>query len=236
LDYPSISQEAAAARRMCQQAASLARPLDLERWASSLLGKLWLRRSLMRPNRRTDPAFVLGERIVESFAAHGGSAGKTALVAVGRVDRGPLGSLARDLAASLEEVATPDWIAQVGTATVVRAFAQHSPGDGEALLLETDNVGESAHMVAAFINDRLDGIATTLTLTRPVDPSTPEFGEDGSASGGGLRFRAVDPVLACRRVRAAIGRTERALGAPVGDDFVEHRALAIARTTRPGLM
>jgi hypothetical protein len=97
-------------------------------------------------------------------------------------------------------------------------------------LLETDRTAYYPHMVAAFIADRLGGVAKHLALTRLIDPACPEFADDEVDCQH--RFRLVDPVLACRRVRLAIERPDADPSLPVSDTFADCRALAIARTKR----
>jgi hypothetical protein len=214
---------------LCSEAASLDTPLVVEQWTSCLLGRVWQRRSLVPENRGLDPMFFLGRPILESFADVGGDGAKTVLTAVAQIDGGPLGSLARELADALTHATTPDWVGQVGTATIVRAFSDRVRGDGEALFLETDRVGESAHMVAVFIDARLGGMAKHLSLTRPFDPLNLP-GE--SVDGGSFRFKEVNPALACKRVRVAIKRTDEGLSMLASERFAYYRALAIARITR----
>ena len=177
-----------------------------------------------------DPMLVLGTGLLDAILEVGGREGKTVLTAVGQVDRGPLGRAARARAACLPADPIPDWMPQVGNAKIVRAFASHSPGDGEALLLEAERAGEDSHMVAAFISELLGGIAKHLGLIRAIDPSDPaNCDPGGDAAGSARQFRQVDAILACRRVRVAIERTDATMAAPVGEGFSEHRALVLAR-------
>jgi hypothetical protein len=164
----------------------------------------------------------------------GGSTAKTALAAMGRLDRGGLGRAAAELAGTLD-APVPDWVADVGTAEVVRAFADLSHGDGEAFLLEVQPGHGTPHMVAVFVDARLGGIAKRLGLIRVVDPLEPDA-QRPEAEGRGLRFRPVDPTLACRDVRAALALTDAARHPEVGEDFVGHRALAIARVDQGGIL
>ena len=109
--------------------------------------------------------FVVGKPILDACFSIGGRRGKTVLTAVAQMDRGQLGVVAGALAAALPKPRMPDWIANVGNATIVRAFSADWPGDGEAVLLQADRVGEDAHMVAAFISEEFGGIAKHLSLT-----------------------------------------------------------------------
>jgi hypothetical protein len=95
------------------------------------------------------------------------------------------------------------------------------------LLLEASPVQDTPHMVAVFLDERRSGAVKHLHLTRVVDLDDP-----GSRSGAGeqsLGFRAVDPALACRRVRESIALTDAAHGSDAGEGVIEHRALALAR-------
>jgi len=181
-----------------------------------------------------DPLVLLGRPILMSFAEVGDNQGKTALTAVSRIARDPLGRLAGDLATSLGDAPVPDWIERVGSPKIARAFAERSPGDGEALLLEADVVGDGAHMLAVFIADRIGGAASVLALTKKLDPADASCLDPVSRAGRRLRFRPVDPALACRRALEAIQRSDDVRGAGIDENFAEHRALAIARVTAPG--
>lgn len=168
-----------------------------------------------------------GTTVLDSFVDVGGAAAKTALVAVGRLDRGGLGHLAMRLAATLDDP-IPGWITKVGSAPIVRALSDHSPGDGEAFLLQAQPLQGAGHMLAIFVDARLDGIAKHLALTRVVDPMD-LAPHPGSAEVESPRFRPVDPAVACRRVRRAIELTDATPHPEVGDGFALYRALAIAR-------
>jgi hypothetical protein len=212
------------ARRLCRHAAAFACAFDLERWTSSLLGRFWERRWRIPHSEDDDPMLVVCKPILDAFAAVGGGEGKRALTAVARLDRGRLGVVAGELAAALPAARMPAWLAHVGEARVTRAFSAYSSGDGEAVFLRVDGDGHDGHMVAAFISEQLGGIAKHLLLSRIID----RLGSD-SDSDSELQLREIDPILACRRVRIAIDRTDKQAHPPVGEEYSEHRALALAR-------
>ncbi len=220
------------ARSLCEEAAAQTGALDLERWASLLLGHIWVRRHVTPDDAAAKQMLVAGTPVLEALADVGGPASKTALTALGRLDRGGLGHAASRLAAAIDEP-LPDWIAEVGTASILGAFADCSPGDGEAFLLESQRVQGTAHMVAVFVDERLGGTAKHLQLIRHIDPM--DFQRESKAPGGrSLGFRRVDPDLACRRVRKAIDLTDLTRQALVGESFASHRAIVIARLDQPG--
>jgi hypothetical protein len=219
-------------RGLCEDAANQPGVLELEQWTSLLLGRIWTHRTPTSGDAPVDVMLVAGTPMLESLMEFGGSTAKTALAAMGRLDRGALGRAAAELAASLD-APLPDWITDVGTAEVVRAFADCSPGDGEAFLLEVQPGHGTPHMVAVFVDARLGGIAKRLGLIRVINPLEPD--SPGPRTGGrGPHFRLVDRTLACDRVRAAIALTDAARHPEVEEDFVSHRALAIARVDHAG--
>lgn len=226
----SPAERARVARQLCHHAALLDDPLSLERWISSLLGRMWERRDRVPDYGGVDLMRALGEPILESVVRISGPGGRLILTGVAQIERGRLGLLAAELAASLVDVAAPDWIEEVGGARIVQAFSTYTPGDGEALLLASEPVGETDHMVAVFISDRLGGVAKHLSLTKLFDPSDPSSHPE-AWTGRPLDFRLVDRVLACQRVRTAIGRSDDAPISCVGPEFADHRALALARIT-----
>jgi hypothetical protein len=172
--------------------------------------------------------------MLESLVEFGGGTAKTALAAMGRMDRGALERAAAKLAVTLD-ARLPDWITDVGTAEVVRAFSDYSLGDGDAFLLEVQLGDGTPHMVAVFVPARLGGIAKCLGLIRVVDPLNPDPQRPG-LSGRGPHFRPVDRILACRAVRAAIALTDAAYHPEVDEDFLARRVLAIARVDHGALL
>jgi hypothetical protein len=153
------------------------------------------------------------------------------LTAVAQMDRGPLGLLAGEMASALTDTTTPEWVAQVGSARIVEAFATPGSGLEEALLIVPDRTTEP-HMVAVFITER--GIAKHLSVTRLFDPRHPPAPPDEPDLPRALAFRPVDHILASRRVRLAIERSDDAVSRQLGPEFADNRALAVARTTPPG--
>ena len=221
-------------RRLCRDATKIDRPFDLERWISFALGRVWERRGRLPDLPDEDLMLVVGKPLLDACICVGGSKGKTVLRAVAQIDRGQLGVVAGILADAIPKARVPPWMARVGEpTTMARAFSASGPGDEEAVLLQTDRTGIDAHMIAAFISGELGGIAKHLSVLRVIDP----LGDDGPPEEARLRFREVDPVLAAKRVRVAIERTDNDLDAPVGEEFSPNRAIAIARITpRPNAL
>jgi hypothetical protein len=191
-----------------------------------VLGRVWLRRAPLPNPPGGDLMFLVGKPILDACVAIGGTKGKTVLRAIAQMDRGQLGVVAGVLADSIEKARSPRWMPEVGNAPITRAFSADATGDGEGVLLETDDGRNDAHMIAAFVSERLGGIVRWFRLLRVVDPLDPAV-----TGGQELHFTEVDPTLACRRLRAAIERTDAERAPAVDAEHSMHRALAIARCT-----
>ena len=211
-------------RRLCRDVAAQTTPLSLEQLISSLLGEIWTHRWPGADSDGVDAMFRAGQPVLDSLAELGTPAAKATLAAIGQLDRGLLGHCARRLAASLDGT-SPGWLEKMGTAKIDRAFSDHRPREGEALLLEVLPPSGDSHMLAVFITARMGGIAKHLDLVGAMDPIR--------APADGLRFVELDPELACQRVRAAIERADATPDPEVSGEFIYYRALALARVQPP---
>lgn len=199
--------------------------LMLEQWASLQLGRIWNHRILGNWGADRDPMLDAGEWMLHCMAREATPEAKTALLAMGRIERGALGRVAREVAAGLAGP-TPEWLDDIGTASIAGAFSAKGPGGEEALLLQADTVGAGAHMIAVLISGHHEGLAKHVYPIQKIDPLSPS-----TAFGSGMSFKAVKPQLACKRVRRAIERSDSAAGARLGESFSGYRALALARLT-----
>jgi hypothetical protein len=206
-------------REVCRDAARQPTSLQLEQWASMLLGAFWERRELADGPWSADLVAVVGEPFVEAIARIGSPAAKVALLALARLDRGELAPRARELADGLGGT-VPRRVNEVGTARLVEARVATSRGDGEAVLFRSDGVGKCGHMLVVWIDERLGRIAKHTALVRP--DALDEMTE-------GMKLRPADLATTCRKVAKAIKRTDLAPNPPVNDSFSQYRAIALAR-------
>ena len=211
---------------MCEDAAAQPSSLLLEQWASMLLGAFWSRRRLRRGGRSSISMMTSGGPVLESIAQLGSADAKLALLAVGRLDHGALGTRARELAEALSW-SMPPRVNEVGTARLTRAFLASSEADGETVLFRCEGVGLQAHMLVVFIDARHRWIAKHVALLRELDPLRPD--PLGEGEGLELKFRAADAGAMRRSVARAIKRTDDEANPPVGESFSNFRALALAR-------
>src|SRR5262249_37196986 len=82
-------------REVCRDAARQPTSLQLEQWASMLLGAFWERRELADGPWSADLVAVVGEPFLTAIARIGSPAAKVALLALSRLDRGELAPRAR---------------------------------------------------------------------------------------------------------------------------------------------
>jgi hypothetical protein len=169
LTAPPDRNQAAFARGLCRDVASIIDdPLTLERWTSSLLGRLWVRHRRNPAPLQHDPGFAL---------------------------------------------------------------AICSPLDGEVIFLEAEQPAFGPHTVAVYIDYRLGGIAKHLGLILPLEQIDTEVLADPALDGRRREAVPIEPVFACRRIRAALELTEARPHLPVGDTFADVRAIALARAS-----
>jgi hypothetical protein len=219
------AQRARIARMFCDDAAAQPTSLLLEQWASMMLGWFWNRRR--RSGRRgRDSLLLAGEPILRSVAEVGSADAKLALLTIARIERGPLGRRARQLADDLVWP-VPARIEDVGTARLVRAFHGSSPGDAEVVVFETDGTGPREHMLVLYIDERHHRIAKHVFLLRRFDPLRPETSPWGRELP--LEFDAADLAPMRRKARQAVRRTDNAANPPVDETFTNYRAIALAR-------
>jgi hypothetical protein len=88
------STRAYLSRGLPEEAAAQRGVLELEQWTSRLLVRIWTHRTLRSGDAPVDVMLAAGTPLLESFVEVGGATAKTALAAMGRLDRGGLGRAA----------------------------------------------------------------------------------------------------------------------------------------------
>lgn len=222
------AEQARIARGLCEDAAAQPSSLLLEQWASMLLGGFWESRQHTNVRRRADRLAMVGTPVLRSIAGVGSPDAKLALLALSRIERGALGSRARQLADELPWPLPPQ-VEEVGTTRLVRAFHGSSPGDGEVVMFQSERTGPLAHMLVVYIDLRHRSLAKHVALLQSFDPLRPE-----TLPGGGslpLEFQPADLAEMSRKVDKAIKRTDAAANPPVDQSFSDYRAIALARLT-----
>jgi hypothetical protein len=227
-DWTLRSRRRALARKIATAAATVDSAFDLERVISGVLGGVWRRRNAPYPGDLPSDWEMALVTLVEEQLRLGGRGSRIALEAIGRLDRGDLGELARMRAAQVGAFALPPWLADVGRAPVVAARSSEVRGEAAAVFLHVGGV--PPHTISAFIDLSRGAIAKHLWLSGDVDLDWPGPWAD---RGPSLRLRPVDLMLACERVRTAIERTDMVARVPVGKDYASVRALVLSRVTPP---
>jgi len=216
------------ARDACRDAAAMSKPLDLEWWASSLLGQFWERCAVELRDGRVVRAFQMATRFVDAIGRSGEPGAMVALLALDALEPGPLGRHAYKLALKLSGYSVPSWIQQVGHADVVQAVGAESP-DGDVLFIEARRGADDVHTIATYIDHRLGGAAKHLGLVRPIEELIAADVELEGVPSFRSELEPSDPADACLRLVDAIEVTDAIAKPPVGDSFAALRALALTR-------
>lgn len=225
LTPPADGDQAAFARKLCDDLERFDNPLSVERWASSLLGRTW-ERGRVRDEGGSDPGFALGAAIIEAIADVGGRGAKLALLALDALDDHYLSEHAASWAAEIEDVPIPDWFAKVGKANVIRSFVVYSPCEAEAIFIEADQPSFGLHSICVYVDNRWKGSAKHIELIQELDSTAANIAAGISGAGGVI---PVEPELACQRILWGIWETDSWPGFDVGENYADLRALTLAR-------
>jgi hypothetical protein len=184
--------------------------LELELWASWILGQTWKQR------------LTVGTPMVAMIAGIGGARARKALTAISMLERGALGNYAGAVALTLPGARTPAYLADMAEARFASARCAVSVGDGEAVLLDLCRGDRPELTVAVFLDDRLDGAVKWIRLLGPVPAKT-----DGDSMWDTLEPVGLDEVGA--RLRAGIRVADERPRLQVMPEFADLRAFLLAR-------
>jgi hypothetical protein len=218
------SRQMATARRMSEDAARCTIPLQLEWWASCVLGQWWELRHLV--DYDDGWPVLLGAPIAQDIASIGGTGAKRALLALARVDPTMLGVICADLASELR-APVPEWLDQVGEAKVTKAAWHRRPSEGEVILIGLDRLGEPSHSIVAFVDEWQDGLAKHLRISTPFEEARQAFDPPEPRSGSPIILKPTEPAFVCKRIETAMRLTDAAPLPRLGDQYPGVRALAL---------
>lgn len=194
-------------RKMCQAFEQATEPLDAERLASELHGRMWELRHEASTPRQPNWSFGLGAPFARQLARFGGPGAKGLLLALAFQAPPRLAVLCTELADELD-VPTPDWAREILFAELTRAAVERCPGDGECFLLEFRRGRHLPFTVLVLISSMRGGIVRRYHLTGPFEQIA-QFGDpDSHFRMGELAFSPVDRHEACRTVQLAIDRAD----------------------------
>jgi hypothetical protein len=210
---------------MCQNVASLRDPFELECWASTFLGKLWLRRHEV--DYDDGWAFLLGSPVVEDFAEFGGRGAKAALKALGRIDPTIFGVICSDLAAQLSDVALPHWFDQVGQIALTRAVWIAGDEDGGMLMLGAMRGRRERPALIVGVDSR-DEHASHVLTTLPFEVELRKLELQAEKQGRPFPCTQMEPALGARRAEQAMRRTDETRSTDIHEMYAVVRALGLA--------
>ena len=216
----------------------LADPLDVELWASHMLGTMWEQRTGLPLDESEDYALVYGGPLIETIARTGVPGARTALTGIAAVDDGELGGLARGFADGLPKLESePSWLPCVGEATATSAAVMRDDvfDDGFTVFLEARHATGDTHAVGVYIDNNLGVMAKDILLADSID-RVAEIMRGSPSEGGELRLDRIEPAAAAAEICAAMELTEMTLDPPVSEEYAALRALAMLRADEvPGV-
>lgn len=225
-------------RRIVREVEGLTGPLDVEVWGSHMLGAMWEQRTGLPLDESENYALIYGRPVVEALARTDAPGARTALTAIGEVDDGELGGVARGLANGRpRRESEPSWLPCVGEATITSAAVMREDvfDDGFTVFLEARHATGDIHAVGVYIDNNLGMMAKDILLADSIDRVAEALRENPS-DGGELRLELVEPADAAAQIHAAMGLTELTWDPPVSEEYAALRALAILRADAvPGL-
>jgi hypothetical protein len=196
--------------------------LELELWASWILGQTWKQRVRQPLFSEVDWMLTVGSPMVSMIADIGGARARKALTAISMLERGALGHYAGSVALTLPGARTPAYLADIANARFVRARSGAAMGDGEAVLLDLQRGSRHELTVAVFIDDQLDGALKWIRLLGPIPAHA-----DGNTVWDALE--PADLAQVAGRVRGAISVADKQPNPQVMPEFADLRAFLLAR-------
>ncbi len=195
--------------------------LELELWASWILGQTWKQRVRQPLFAEVDWMLTVGSPMVSMIAEIGGARARKALTAISMLERGALGNYAGAVALTLPGARTPAYLADMTNARFASARYAASD-DGEAVLLDLIRSERHELTVALFIDDRLGGAVKWIRLLAPVPADT-----DSDTLWDELE--PVELATVAPRVRDAIQVADENPRLKVLPEFADLRAFVLAR-------
>lgn len=216
----------------------LAGPLDVELWASHMLGAMWERRTELPLDEAEDYALIYGLPLVEALARTSLPGARLALIAFAELDDGELGGVARRLAERLPpRESEPSWLACVGETTITAAAVMREDvfDDGFTVFLEARHANGDTHAVGVYIDNNLGVMAKDILLTDSIE-QVAEIVRGQGCEEGEFTLEPLEPAVAAAKIHDAVALTEMTLDPPVSEDYPALRALAMLRADEaPGM-
>jgi len=223
-------------------AAELESALDVELWASQLLGMCWRARSELPPAEAVemDAGLVYGRPLLQELTRIGGRGAATAVLGLAELEDGELGCLAKE---ALDEAGLwarlPQWASEVGESAIVGAAVMRDPvfDDARTVLLESRHPDGATLALGVLIDRNLGGIAKDVLLADSIDEVAGAMHAHAGEQPVELVLERIEPGVAAGLIEDAIEMTDMTWAAPVHDDYWNGRALAVLRCDQtPGVV
>jgi hypothetical protein len=205
--------------------------LELELWASWILGQTWKQRVRQPQFAEVDWMLTVGAPMIAMIAEIGGARARKALTAISMLERGSLGNYAGSIALTLPGARTPAWMADIAGARFVNARQSMCFADSEVILFDLERRGRHELTVAVSVDHSEGGIARWIELVGPVPPQLRLAGE---AEEDAEPLEELELTEAACRAREAIEASDRDPRARVDPIFADLRAFLLARLIDAG--
>jgi hypothetical protein len=223
-------------------AAELGSAVDVELWASQLLGMFWRARSDLPLTEalEMDAALVYGQPLLSELLRIGGRGAALAILGLAEVEDGELGGLAKE---ALDQAglwaSLPQWASDVGESAIVGAAVMRDPvfDDARTVFLESRHRDGAMLALGVLIDRNLGGIAKDVLLADSIDEVERTMHAHAGEQPVELVLERVEPGIAAGLIEDAIEMTDMTWGAPVAEDYWHGRALAVLRCDQtPGIV
>lgn len=210
-------------REILRDVGSMRTAIELELWASWMLGQSWRQRTRIPLFQEIDAMLVVSVPLVSMIAEIGGVRARKALSAISMLDRGSLGTYAGAIALTLPGSRTPGWMTDIAEARLSNARLSDELDNVEVILFDLCRHGEAELTIAMLIDYGADGIIRWIHLLDPI----PEYLEiDGEVAEP---LPGLDLATTAARVRDAFAKTDREARPEVDPSFTDLRAFVLAR-------
>jgi len=233
-EQPRRSEEARLARTIARTAAELDRAVDVELWASQLLGMFWKARYELPPVEAAglDPGLVYGEPLLRQLSAVANDGAALAILGLAEVEDGELGILAKEaLDAGGLWAKLPRWAADVGESRIVGAAIMRDPvfDDGRTVFIESRHADGETLALGVYIDRNLGGMAKDVLIADSIDQVEQTMHDHRDEQPVELVLDRIEPGIAAGLIQAAIETTDITWDPPVDEDYWDGRALALLR-------
>ncbi|HET9720900.1 MAG TPA: hypothetical protein VFP55_12545 [Solirubrobacteraceae bacterium] len=205
--------------------------LELELWASWILGQTWRQRTRQPLFSEVDWTLTVGAPMVAMIAHIGGARARKALTAISMLERGPLGHYAGAIALTLPGARTPAWMGDIADARFTRARIPDPPvalDAADLIVLDLERGGRHELSVAVLLDAVEEARVEEIQICGPLPDGQDPDGAEPAA------WSEVDLAAAATHIARAIRVIDRDPRPRVNPQVADLRAFLLARLLDAG--